>query len=219
MVAVKRCAFRPSSAFRGARWLIERQGDAVVLRPKPEGWDDFFARASQVPDDFLVEREGPAARGTRALLMRYMLDTNICSYVLRSRPASVKERFDEAGPDALGISDDRPRGTAVRRRAARQPARPSTGRSGTSSPGWNVLPWDEAAAEHYGDLRAGLERRGRPLGAMDLMIAAHARSRGATLVSNDVCHFERVEGPARGELGLTRPARAGPRPVHPAGRG
>jgi antitoxin VapB len=43
--------------FPGREVLIERQGDAVVLRPKPEGWDDFFARASQVPDDFLVERD------------------------------------------------------------------------------------------------------------------------------------------------------------------
>ena len=43
--------------FPGREVLIERHGDAVVLRPKPEGWDDFFARASQVPDDFLVERE------------------------------------------------------------------------------------------------------------------------------------------------------------------
>ena len=41
--------------FPGREVLIERQGDAVVLRPKPEGWDDFFARPSQVPDDFLVE--------------------------------------------------------------------------------------------------------------------------------------------------------------------
>jgi tRNA(fMet)-specific endonuclease VapC len=57
-----------------------------------------------------------------------------------------------------------------------------------------VVPWDEAAAEHYGDIRAGLEVCGESLGAMDLLIAAHARSRGATLVSNDVRHFRRVEG-------------------------
>jgi antitoxin VapB len=42
--------------FSGSEVLIEREGDAVVLRPKPEGWDDFFARASQVPDDFLADR-------------------------------------------------------------------------------------------------------------------------------------------------------------------
>ena len=43
--------------FAGSEVLIEREGDAVVLRPKPEGWDDFFARPSQVPDDFLARRD------------------------------------------------------------------------------------------------------------------------------------------------------------------
>ena len=57
-----------------------------------------------------------------------------------------------------------------------------------------VLAWDEAAAVDYGALRAKLEKAGTPLGAMDMMIAAHARSMGLTLVSNDVRRFERVEG-------------------------
>jgi tRNA(fMet)-specific endonuclease VapC len=57
-----------------------------------------------------------------------------------------------------------------------------------------VLRWDQAAAEDYGALRATLERDGTPLGAMDMMIAAHARSQGVTLVSNDARHFDRVEG-------------------------
>ena len=43
--------------FAGSEVLIEREGDAVVLRPKPEGWDDFFARPSQVPGDFLARRD------------------------------------------------------------------------------------------------------------------------------------------------------------------
>jgi tRNA(fMet)-specific endonuclease VapC len=125
--------------------------------------------------------------------MRYLLDTNICSYVLRSRPASVKARFEEAGPDALAVSAvvlaellygaaRHPAGAAIRREIDDFISR------------LDVLPWDEAAAEHYGDIRAELDKRGQPLGARDLMIAAHARSRGATLVSNDVRHFDRVEG-------------------------
>jgi tRNA(fMet)-specific endonuclease VapC len=125
--------------------------------------------------------------------MLYMLDTNTCSYVLRRRPASVKQRFDEAGPDALSVSAvvlaellfgaaRHPAGAAIRREIGDFVSR------------LTVLPWDEAAAEHYGDIRAGLEKRGKPLGAINLMIGAHARSRGATLVSNDVRHFRRVEG-------------------------
>ncbi len=125
--------------------------------------------------------------------MHYLLDTNICSYVLRSRPPSVKARFDEAGDGALATSTvvlaelcygaaRHPQAVAIRREIADLVSRLA------------VLPWDEAAAEDYGVLRATLEKAGTPLGAMDMMIAAHARSAGLTLVSNDVRHFDRVEG-------------------------
>jgi tRNA(fMet)-specific endonuclease VapC len=125
--------------------------------------------------------------------MRYMLDTHICSYVLRSRPRSVKARFDAAGPGALAVSTvvlaellfgaaRHPKAVAIRREIGDLVSR------------LTVIRWDEAAAEHYGALRASREKAGTPLGAMDLMIAAHARSLGATLVSNDVRHFDRVEG-------------------------
>ena len=125
--------------------------------------------------------------------MRYMLDTNICSYVLRSRPPSVKARFDEAGPGALTISTVVLAGLLYG--AARHPSAAAIRREiGDLTCRLDVVSWDEAAAEHHGAIRATLEKRGTPLGAMDMLIAAHARSRGATLVSNDVRHFDRVEG-------------------------
>ena len=125
--------------------------------------------------------------------MRYMLDTNICSHVLRSRPPSVKGRFDEAGDGALVISAvvlaellygaaRHPHAVVIRREIADLVSRLA------------VLPWDEVAANDYGILRASLEKAGSPLGAVDMMIAAHARSAGLTLVSNDTRHFDRVEG-------------------------
>ncbi len=45
--------------FAGREVFVERRGDAVLLTPKPLGWDDFFARPSQVPDDYLAQREDP----------------------------------------------------------------------------------------------------------------------------------------------------------------
>jgi tRNA(fMet)-specific endonuclease VapC len=57
-----------------------------------------------------------------------------------------------------------------------------------------LVAWDEAAAEHYGLIRSFLEKQGRPIGAMDMMIAAHARSLKATLVSNNAKHFEKIPG-------------------------
>lgn len=58
----------------------------------------------------------------------------------------------------------------------------------------HVLPHGLKAAQHYGSIRATLERRGQPIGVNDLHIAAHARSEGLTLVSNNLREFERVEG-------------------------
>jgi tRNA(fMet)-specific endonuclease VapC len=123
----------------------------------------------------------------------WMLDTNICSYILRRRPLSVKARFDEVGADQLGLSSivlaelyfgaaRHPQGERIRAEIDDFAAR------------LMILPWDESAADRYGELRAHLERQGTPIGNMDLMIAAHALSLGAVLISNNTRHFEKVPG-------------------------
>jgi tRNA(fMet)-specific endonuclease VapC len=125
--------------------------------------------------------------------MHYMLDTNICSYVLRDRPPSVRKRFEKAGAGNLAISTvvlaelyfgaaRHPKGDAIRREIDDFASRIT------------ILPWDENAADHYGEIRAVLEKKGTPIGAMDMMIAAHALSIGAVLVSNDVTYFDKVRG-------------------------
>jgi tRNA(fMet)-specific endonuclease VapC len=125
--------------------------------------------------------------------MRYMLDTNICSYILRSRPLSVKIRFDQVGANNLSVSTvvlaelyygaaRHPKGNAIRKEINDFISR------------LDVFAWDEKAADHYGAVRAAMEKSGTPIGAMDMMIAAHARSRKATLVTNDTRHFEKVPG-------------------------
>lgn len=123
--------------------------------------------------------------------MLYMLDTNICSYILKEHPLSVKDHFDKIGPDALSISTivlaelyygavRHPKGTAIRKDIDDFAGRIL------------IIPWDQAAADHYGILRSGLEKTGKPIGSMDMLIAAHARSIRATLVSNNTRHFEKV---------------------------
>ena len=123
--------------------------------------------------------------------MLYLLDTNICSYILKRRPETVKRRFEEVGPEHLGLSSvvlaelyygaaRHPQGMAIRREIDDFVSR------------LTLFSWDEIAADHYGEIRATLEKNGTPIGAMDMMIAAHARSLDAVLVTNNARHFQKV---------------------------
>jgi tRNA(fMet)-specific endonuclease VapC len=125
--------------------------------------------------------------------MRYMFDTNICRYILKSRPLSVKTRFDQVGASSLAISTvvlaefycgaaRHPKGIAIQKEIGDFIFR------------LDVIPWDEKAAEHCGTVRAALEKSGTPIGAINMMIASHARNQRATLASNNTQHFEKVPG-------------------------
>jgi tRNA(fMet)-specific endonuclease VapC len=125
-------------------------------------------------------------------MLRYMLDTNLCVRVLRDRPASIRRRFNE-NAEALCIS------TLVLAEllyGAAKSAHPAEGRRAVEdfAARLDVLPFDEAAAGHAADIRADLERKGAPIGAYDVLIAGHARSRGLTVVTGNLGEFCRVEG-------------------------
>jgi len=122
-----------------------------------------------------------------------LLDTNICIYIARNRPATVARRFARAAPGTLGIS-------IITWGELCFGAAKSKDRSGV-----NVLldqfarlvvivPLLPGAGLFYGDVRAVLEEAGRPIGNNDLWIAAHALALGVPLVSNNVREFERVPG-------------------------
>ena len=123
--------------------------------------------------------------------MIYLLDTNICIYTMKKKPPGVFRSLRKLSPDSVGIS-------------AITEAELRFGMSNSSKPEHNhrtldqflspfqVVPFDSAAAAHYGDIRAFLRRSGTPIGNMDLLIAAHARSLSATLVTNNMREFEKV---------------------------
>lgn len=125
--------------------------------------------------------------------MRYMLDTNICSYILKNHPTAVKQKFEEVGAGNICISAivlaelyygsaRHPKGIVIRREIDNFVSR------------LVVIPWDENAADHYGSIRAALEKAGTLVGAMDMLIAAHAKSCDATLVTNNLREFDRIKG-------------------------
>ena len=121
----------------------------------------------------------------------FMLDTDISSYVIRRRPASVAERF-ERHTTSLCVSVI----TAAELRFGAEKA----GRQELTElvEGYlgrlAVLDWTNAVTFHYARTRTALERAGNPIGNLDLMIAAHALAEGATLVTNNLRHFAAVPG-------------------------
>jgi tRNA(fMet)-specific endonuclease VapC len=125
-------------------------------------------------------------------MLRYMLDTNICIYVIKSRPAGLRERFNSLA-DQLCISAIT---LAEIIYGAEKSARPVENLAIIEQfvARLDVLSFGERAATHYGQLRAELERAGHPVGIHDMMIGGHARSEGLTLVSNNLREFRRTEG-------------------------
>lgn len=125
-------------------------------------------------------------------MLKYLLDTNTVIYAVKKKPALAFEAFD-AQAERAAISSI-------------MLAELMLGAEKSSNPPRNLLAVEEfcsrlslldygaKAASHYGQIRGCLERLGTPIGANDLHIAAHARSEGLTLVSNNMREFERVPG-------------------------
>lgn len=125
--------------------------------------------------------------------VRYLLDTNICIYVTKRQPAAVRERFARHALHELTMS-------TITVGELRFGAEKSQARERALATIAQLVqriqpcPLPLAAAEHYGDIRATLQRQGLPIGNNDLWLAAHARAEGWVLVTHNTREFARVPG-------------------------
>ena len=126
-------------------------------------------------------------------MKRYMLDTDMCSYIIKEHPESVRQRFQTLAMEQLCVSviTYAELVYGVERSSSRRVNRPIID---DFMRYLDVLNWDTEAADEYGLIRANLEGAGTPIGAMDMMIAAHAKSIKAVLVTNNQNHFTKVKG-------------------------
>ena len=123
--------------------------------------------------------------------MNYLLDTNICIYLIKNRPIEVCKKFERLAIGSVGISSvttselfygvNKSDKTAENRQALLEFLLPLT-----------IVSYDENAAPFYGEIRTVLEKTGQTIGPLDMMIAAHALSLGGTLVTNNIKEFQRV---------------------------
>jgi tRNA(fMet)-specific endonuclease VapC len=123
--------------------------------------------------------------------LKYLLDTNVCVDYLTSRFPAVVARIQEADPEDLATSSIVAAELRYGADKSRHPAR-NHSRLDVLLGEMRCLDFDLGAARLYGRLRASLESHGRPIGAHDMLVAAHAQSAGLTLVTDNVREFSRV---------------------------
>ena len=124
--------------------------------------------------------------------MRYMLDTNICIYAIKHKPEKVFQRLQALDPEDVCVSSvtyaELVHG--VEKSAVVEKNRVALL---TLLANIEILDFDVNAADCYGKIRADLEKKGTPIGPLDMMIAGHAQSLGYTVVTNNVKEFSRVK--------------------------
>jgi tRNA(fMet)-specific endonuclease VapC len=125
-------------------------------------------------------------------MLAYMLDTNICIYVMKTYPPELRDRFN-ALAEQLCISSIT---LGELHYGAQKSARQAENLTAIAHfvARLEVLPFGDRAAAHYGQVRAELERAGTPCGTHDMQIGAHARSEGLTVVTNNMREFARMPG-------------------------
>ena len=123
----------------------------------------------------------------------YMLDTDTCAFIMRGPSENIRQKLLATPMDKQSISVVT---LAELRYGVRFSSRPRQNAEALSAflKYVSVFDWPEEAAEDYAEIRVHLQKKGQMIGANDLMIAAHARSMGAVLVTNNESEFRRVPG-------------------------
>ena len=118
----------------------------------------------------------------------YMLDTNTASYIIKGKPAVIRDRLRKVPMANVCVSTiteaELLRGVAKKPDAKHLPIAVKEFLLRVE-----IIPWDSDAADAYAQLRTACENEGRPLGNMDMLIAAHSVAAGAVLVTNDKAFY------------------------------
>ncbi len=125
-------------------------------------------------------------------MIKYLIDTNICIYIMNKRPIGIIHKFMQFDVGDIGLSTI----TVSELRygvSKSKDRRLNEQRVEEFLSPLEILPYDEIAAGIYGDICLQLERCGVPIGPLDMMIAAHALSRNLVLITSNEKEFKKVE--------------------------
>jgi tRNA(fMet)-specific endonuclease VapC len=125
-------------------------------------------------------------------MLQYMLDTNICIYVIKNYPPKLRERFNRLAEQLCMSSITLAELVYGAEKSARRLENLQAVEQFSAR--LEVLPFAPKAAVHFGQIRAEVERLGKPVGPLDMLIGAHARAEGLIVVTNNVREFRRLPG-------------------------
>jgi len=125
-------------------------------------------------------------------VIELLLDTNICIYIIKKKPLSVINKLQSLDVADIGISSITLSELEYGVSKSTQPEKNKLALTKFLAP-IQIASYDDMAAEKYGDIRAALEKSGKTIGPLDILIAAHALSLGCILVTNNTKEFERIK--------------------------
>jgi len=125
--------------------------------------------------------------------MEYILDTNICIYIIKKKPINVFDKFKSLLIGSIGISSITLAELQFGIMKSSNPEKNKEALVKFITP-LEILDFNYNATIEYGRIRADLEKKGIPIGPLDTLIGAHAKSLDLTLVTNNEREFERIEG-------------------------
>ena len=123
--------------------------------------------------------------------MKYMLDTNICIYLIKKKPEKLLRKFSEYAIEEICISSMTIAEMEFGCFRRQYPVRSRIALTEFLSP-FRVLDFDSRAAYYYGEIKNHLFKKGKPIGEMDTLIAGHAKAMGLTIITNNMKEFKRV---------------------------
>jgi len=124
-------------------------------------------------------------------MIKLMLDTNMCIYIIKQKPKKVINNFKKLSFSEVGISSIVLSELEYGVVKSTKPTQNRLALTQFLAP-LEILPYDDIAAFYYGKLRAHLQKMGTPIGSLDMLIAAHTLSVGCSLVTNNASEFQRV---------------------------
>jgi tRNA(fMet)-specific endonuclease VapC len=124
-------------------------------------------------------------------MIKLMLDTNMCIYIIKQKPKKVINNFKKLSFSEVGISSIVLSELEYGVVKSTKPTQNRLALTQFLAP-LEILPYDDIAAFYYGKLRTHLQKMGTPIGSLDMLIAAHTLSVGCSLVTNNVSEFQRV---------------------------